>query len=112
MNRRNFLLSLCALGFTIDFNPLKAAVPRAKKCIHMKSNHVYHAHDGKDLRLPENPNHGDILTIGVDRSSLIYRSKIVSQNSKLLGIDEPLELDQMAIFRLVYHKSANNWFMG
>lgn len=115
MNRRTFILSLCALGLTIDVDPLKAAVsPRGggKKCIHMKSNEAYHALEGKDLVLPDNPRHGDILTIVVDRNSLVKHSKIVSPNSKLLGMDEPLELDQMAIFKLIYNQPTNNWVMG
>ncbi|MFP5387159.1 MAG: hypothetical protein ACLGHN_13855 [Bacteriovoracia bacterium] len=112
MKRRSFLLSVFAFGLSAELEPLKAAIPKSQDCIYMKSNQAYQVKSGQELVLPEQPKHGDSLSIIVDRNSLVSPSKIISQDSKILGSKEPLELDQMAIFKLVYNKNTNNWLIG
>lgn len=63
-------------------------------------------------RLPEQPQPGDSVMIVVEQDSLSSPAIISFTGERLLGTEEDLILDCLAIFRLTYAGAETGWING
>jgi hypothetical protein len=76
------------------------------------SGGTYVARPGGVAHLPEQPRPGDSVTIVVEQESLSSPAIISFTGERLLGTEEDLVLDSLAIFRLTYAGAEAGWING
>lgn len=111
MDRRKLLISLGGLaGLTlIRVDSLFSATASEQTLVAGES---YIAEAGSVLKLPALPQHKDSIHIVVDKNSLKSPATVYGLAASVAGDWEPLTLDSLAIFRLVYDKPSNNWILA
>jgi hypothetical protein len=73
---------------------------------------VYFARPGGVARVPARPQIGDQITVVVDGESLSDPAVIQFAGEKLLGLEEDLILDVLAICRLTFAGRERGWING
>jgi len=76
------------------------------------SGGTYVARPGGVARLPEQPRPGDSVMIVVEQESLSSPAIISFTGERLVGTEEDLVLDCLAIFRLTYAGAETGWING
>jgi hypothetical protein len=124
VKRRNFVVTILAIT-ALTVLPSTGAIsstllgsdtrPRSlerKKLKKLKSGDICLAEPDALISLPSHPRDGDFVHIAVDGSSLNKPSIITSSKAKIVGEEESLELDSLAILKLTFNAATNNWQIG
>lgn len=82
------------------------------KTLPLKPGDIILAKSHMHLSLPENPKHGDYVQIIVDNTSLKQPCIIDFHSVAIAGDKEPLILNSMANFKLVFNARSNNWTLA
>ena len=111
MNRRSFLATFIvgvpvSMASSLNFKDL---LNNPKQAIHLKSGDIVVAKSGQNLCLPKNAVDGDSVHIVVENSTLHEPCTIQYETQSILGDNEPLVLDSIANFKLVYNSKSSNW---
>lgn len=113
MQRRTFLSSLIATaGFTgvPGFKQLSNFL--RPKTIQLKPGDIVIAESGTYLSLPKTPKNDDFVQIIVENTTLHKPCTINNDSAIIAGDREPLILDSIANFKLVYKSKQNEWVLA
>lgn len=113
MQRRTFLTSfLATAGIVKLFGFGQLTETFACSAIRLNHGDVVIAESGTNLSLPLKPKEGDWVQIIVENSTLHRPCIIQNELASIAGDHEPLVLDSIANFKLVYKANLNEWVLA
>lgn len=115
MDRRAFLIAPIALAGATFQNSVEGKILNAVcglNDIQLGGKSSYLAKSGATFLMPKNPQHGDTLTIAVDRTSLTNPCQLKDPHNKIVGENEPLILNCLAIFTMKFDGVSKNWTLA